>query len=144
MVESDREDVKPSEQRGGTTPDETEAREKGSWAGSADQGIVPAELGGSDAPKELLGDDPELGSAVLEERPGHPNQQPTAGSTPTVARALTQRKTAARCCQRAPSPTSRTLRPRSCRNTKSPPANTAADIPSTFTARPTPERGPLK
>ena len=65
MVESDREDVKPSEQRGGTTPDETEAREKGSWAGSADQGIVPAELGGSDAPKELLGDDPELGSAVL-------------------------------------------------------------------------------
>ena len=64
MVESNREDVKPSEQRGGTTPDETEAREKGSWAGS-DQGIVPAELGGSDAPEELLGEDPELGSAVL-------------------------------------------------------------------------------
>ena len=65
MVESDREDVKPSEQRGGTTPDETEAREKGSWAGSAEQGIVPAELGGSDAPQELLGEDPELGGAVL-------------------------------------------------------------------------------
>ena len=65
MTDSDREHVKPSEQRGGTTPDEAEAREKGSWAGSVDEGIVPAELGGSDAPEELLGDDPELGSAVL-------------------------------------------------------------------------------
>ena len=65
MAESDREHVKPSEQRGGTTPDKDEARVKGSWAGSVDQGIVPAELGGSDAPEELLGDDPELGSVVL-------------------------------------------------------------------------------
>jgi hypothetical protein len=55
--------VKPSEQRGGTTPDETEAQEKGEWAASP--GVVPAELGGSDAPRELLGDDPELGSSVL-------------------------------------------------------------------------------
>ena len=56
---------KPSEQRGGPTPDEAEAREKGQWAATANEGIVPAELGGSDAPRELLADDPELGSAVL-------------------------------------------------------------------------------
>jgi len=52
-------------QRGGTTPDEAEVREKGPWAATADEGIVPAELGGSDAPRELLAEDPELGSAVL-------------------------------------------------------------------------------
>ena len=57
--------VKPSEQRGGTTPDEAEVREKGPWAATADEGIVPAELGGSDTPRELLSEDPELGSAVL-------------------------------------------------------------------------------
>ena len=62
--------VKPSEQRGGTTPDEAEAREKGEWAGTVADGMVPAELGGSDAPQELLGDDPELGSAVLGETTG--------------------------------------------------------------------------
>jgi hypothetical protein len=67
MAGSDQEQgpVKPSEQRGGTTPDEAEVREKGPWAATADEGIVPAELGGSDAPRELLADDPELGSAVL-------------------------------------------------------------------------------
>src|ERR1039458_8506507 len=47
------ESVKPSEQRGGTTPDESEAREKGMWARTASDGIVPAELGGSDAPREM-------------------------------------------------------------------------------------------
>jgi hypothetical protein len=57
--------VKPSEQRGGTTPDRTEARKKGQWAGSVADGMVPAELGGSDAPEDLLADDPELGSSVL-------------------------------------------------------------------------------
>jgi hypothetical protein len=61
---------KPSEQRGGTTPDATEAREKGQWAGTADQGIVPADLGGSDAPREMLAEDPELGSSVLGETTG--------------------------------------------------------------------------
>jgi hypothetical protein len=67
MAGSDQEQgpVKPSEQRGGTTPDEAEVREKGPWAATADEGIVPAELGGSDAPRELLSEDPELGSAVL-------------------------------------------------------------------------------
>ena len=49
------EDVDPKEQRGGTTPDEAEAREKGEWAGTgAGEGIVPTELGGSDAPEAML------------------------------------------------------------------------------------------
>jgi hypothetical protein len=58
MSDSDeqQETVKPSEQRGGSTPGADEA---------PDQGLVPAELGGSDAPREMLGQDPELGSAVL-------------------------------------------------------------------------------
>ena len=55
----------PSEQRGGTTPDEAEVREKGPWAETAEEGIVPAEDGGSDAPREILAEDPELGSEVL-------------------------------------------------------------------------------
>jgi len=55
----------PSEQRGGTTPDEAEAREKGEWAGHAGDGVVPAGLGGSDAPPEMLDEDPELGTAAL-------------------------------------------------------------------------------
>jgi hypothetical protein len=62
--------VKPTEQRGGSTPDEAEAREKGQWAGTVADGMVPAELGGSDAPEELLADDPELGSSVLGETTG--------------------------------------------------------------------------
>jgi hypothetical protein len=67
MADGDEEqgEVKPSEQRGGTTPDATEIREKGLWSSTATDGIVPAELGGSDAPREMLADDPELGSAVL-------------------------------------------------------------------------------
>ena len=56
---------KPSEQRGGTTPDDAEAREKGEWGATAADGVVPAELGGSDAPREMLAEDPELDSAVL-------------------------------------------------------------------------------
>ena len=72
MAGSDQEQgpQKPSEQRGGTTPGSTEAREKGEWAETADEGIVPAELGGSDAPREMLDDDPELGSSVLGETTG--------------------------------------------------------------------------
>jgi hypothetical protein len=57
--------VKPTEQRGGTTPDAAEAREKGEWAGNVADGMVPPELGGSDAPREVLGDEPELDSDVL-------------------------------------------------------------------------------
>ena len=56
---------RPSEQRGGGNPSDEEASEKGPWAETAQDGIVPAELGGSDAPRELLDEDPELGSSVL-------------------------------------------------------------------------------
>ena len=56
---------KPSEVRGGGAPDTDEIREKGPWAEVAADGLVPAELGGSDATQELLPDDPELGSSVL-------------------------------------------------------------------------------
>jgi hypothetical protein len=62
--------VNPSEQRGGSTPGDSEARRKGEWAGSARDGIVPAELGGSDASREMLDDDPQLGSSVLGETTG--------------------------------------------------------------------------
>jgi hypothetical protein len=67
MAGSDQEQgpQQPTEQRGGTTPDEAESREKGEWAATADEGVVPAELGGSDAPREMLDEDPELGSSVL-------------------------------------------------------------------------------
>jgi hypothetical protein len=60
-----RDPVNPSEQRGGTTPGEEEARQKGQWAAKANEGVVPAELGGSDAPREMLPEDPQLGSSVL-------------------------------------------------------------------------------
>jgi hypothetical protein len=59
------EEQRPSERRGGTTPGDEEAREKGPWAARAQDGVVPAELGGSDAPDEMLPEDPELGSSVL-------------------------------------------------------------------------------
>ncbi len=66
MGSDDRSDpVNPSEQRGGTTPGEREAREKGPWAAKAAEGVVPAELGGSDAPADMQGEDPELRSSVL-------------------------------------------------------------------------------
>ncbi len=56
---------KPTEQIGGTTPSDEEAREKGDWAAKAQDGVVPAQLGGSDAPAELQPEDPELDSSVL-------------------------------------------------------------------------------
>lgn len=46
--------MRPTEQRGGSTPGDAEARRKGEWAAEAQDGVVPAELGGSDAPRELL------------------------------------------------------------------------------------------
>ncbi len=73
-----RESVNPSEQRGGTTPGEREAREKGPWAAKAGEGVVPAELGGSDAPSEMLDEDPELGSSVLGATTG--SDEPATGS----------------------------------------------------------------
>ncbi|HEU4942549.1 MAG TPA: hypothetical protein VFT18_04740 [Gaiellaceae bacterium] len=72
----------PSEQRGGTTPDTAEIREKGPWAETAAEGIVPAELGGSDAPRELLAEDPQLGSSVLGETTGSDEPATASGIDP--------------------------------------------------------------
>ena len=65
--DDDREqDVRPSEQRGGANPTDAEAREKGEWVETAKEGIVPSELGGSDAPSEMLSDeDPGYSDAAL-------------------------------------------------------------------------------
>ena len=41
-----------------------DTKDKGTWAETADEGIVPAELGGTDAPEEKLDEDPQLGSEV--------------------------------------------------------------------------------
>ena len=73
----------PSEQRGGTTPDEAEAREKGQWAARAAEGVVPAELGGSDAPREMLDEDPELDSSVLGRTTGSDEPATEAGIDPS-------------------------------------------------------------
>jgi hypothetical protein len=56
---------KPSEQRGGRTPGDEEARAKGAWAGTAQEGVVPDELGGSDAPPEMLEDAPGMKDEAL-------------------------------------------------------------------------------
>ena len=77
--EEQRRSVKPSEQRGGTTPDDAEAREKGQWAGKAGEGVVPADLGGSDAAREMLPEDPELGSSVLGRTTGSEEPATEAG-----------------------------------------------------------------
>src|SRR5215203_1360328 len=74
----------PSEQRGGATPDEAEIREKGPWAETAAEGIVPAELGGSDAPREMLAEDRELGSPVLGESTGSGEPATESGIDPSA------------------------------------------------------------
>jgi hypothetical protein len=73
----------PSEQRGGTTPDDAEVREKGPWAETAAEGIVPAELGGSDAPPDMLAEDPELGSSALGETTGSEGPATAEGIDPS-------------------------------------------------------------
>jgi hypothetical protein len=74
---------KPSEQRGGTTPDEAEAGQKGEWAGTSGEGIVPAEEGGSDAPREMLEEDPELESSVLGRTTGSDEPATESGIDPS-------------------------------------------------------------
>jgi hypothetical protein len=74
----------PSEQRGGTTPDDAEIREKGEWAETAAEGIVPAELGGSDAPQEMLAEDGELGSEALGETTGSDEAATETGIDPAA------------------------------------------------------------
>jgi hypothetical protein len=57
--------IAPTEGRGGAVPTGSEFDEKGGAAAVATDGIVPADLGGSDAPAALQGDDPELSTSVL-------------------------------------------------------------------------------
>jgi hypothetical protein len=75
---------RPSEQRGGPVPGDEEAREKGPWAETAQAGVVPAELGGSDAPAEKLPDEPELGSEALGRTTGSDEPATDAGIDPTA------------------------------------------------------------
>jgi len=75
---------RPSEQRGGTTPDDAEARAKGEWAGTAQDGVVPAELGGSDAPAEMLEDAPGMDDAALGRTTGS-NEPATDGGIDRTA-----------------------------------------------------------
>jgi hypothetical protein len=74
---------KPSEQRGGTTPDEAEAREKGEWAGTSGEGIVPAEEGGSDAPREMLDEEPARDRWVLGRTTGSDEPATESGIDPS-------------------------------------------------------------
>src|SRR4051794_9886384 len=82
MAEHDDDRVKPSEQRGGTTPGEAEIREKGEWVENAAEGVVPAELGGSDAPDSPLHDDPEYSDAALGRTTGSDAPATQAGIDP--------------------------------------------------------------
>jgi hypothetical protein len=77
--------VKPSEQRGGTNPSDAEAREKGEWVETAKEGIVPAELGGSDAPQEMLSDeDPGYSDAALGRTTGSDEPATEGGIDPAA------------------------------------------------------------
>ena len=74
----------PSEQRGGTTPDEAEIRDKGPWAETSAEGVVQAELGGSDAPREMLAEDRQLGSSALGETTGSDEPATESGIDPSA------------------------------------------------------------
>jgi hypothetical protein len=74
--------VKPSEQRGGTNVGDAEIREKGDWVESAADGIVPPDLGGSDAPES--GDDPHYSDAALGETTGSGEPATETGIDPAA------------------------------------------------------------
>jgi hypothetical protein len=88
MAGDDREhgSVKPSEQRGGTNASDAEAREKGGWVDTAKEGIVPAELGGSDAPPEKHGGvvEPEYSDAALGRTTGSDEPATDGGIDPAA------------------------------------------------------------
>lgn len=81
--EHDKPDVKPSEQAGGTKPDAAEVADKGPWTEQAREGVVPAELGGSDAPPELTGDEGEMRDDVLGRTTGGDEPATEEGIDPT-------------------------------------------------------------
>lgn len=74
----------PTEARGGTAPGDGEIREKGPWAETAAEGIMPAELGGSEAPASLQPEEPELGSEVLGASTGSPEPATRSGIDPSA------------------------------------------------------------
>lgn len=78
-----RDPISPSEQRGGSVPGEEEAEAKGSWAAQAREGVVPSELGGSDAPQEMLPEDPELRSEALGQTATSEEPATETGISPT-------------------------------------------------------------
>jgi hypothetical protein len=73
----------PVQYKGGTAPDAVELREKGPWSEVAVEGLVPPELGGADAPPEMLAEDPELGSAVVGETTGSDEPATERGVDPS-------------------------------------------------------------
>src|SRR4051812_9149626 len=84
MAEHDDDRIKPSEQRGGTNPGEGEIREKGEWVANASEGVVPAELGGSDAPDSPLDAEPEYSDAALGRTTGSDEPATEAGIDPAA------------------------------------------------------------
>jgi hypothetical protein len=82
--DSKQDSEKPSEQRGGTTPGEAETREKGPWAGTSGDGIIPADLGGSDAPAEMLEDAPGMKDDALGRTTGSGEPATDGGIDPTA------------------------------------------------------------
>jgi hypothetical protein len=71
--------IAPTEGRGGAVPSGSEFEEKGDAAQLATDGVVPAELGGSDAPEAIQGEDPELGSEVAGRYASDPEVTATEG-----------------------------------------------------------------
>src|SRR4051812_34262816 len=84
MAEHDDDRVKPSEQRGGTNPRDAEPRAEGGWGENAAGGLVPPQLGGSDAPDSPLHDDPEYSDAALGRTPGSDAPATQAGIDPAA------------------------------------------------------------
>ena len=122
---------KPSEQRGGTTPGRGRgSRERASGRRTAAEGIVPAELGGSDAPREMLGRGSrarELG-ARADDRLAT-SRRPRAASTRAAATTPTRRPTAGPTSPIRRSPTSRTSGPRPAKRSLAAGWREGLDIP---------------
>lgn len=71
--------IAPTEGRGGAVPEGSEYQDKGGAAQVAHDGIVPAELGGADAPEDLQPPEPELQNDVTGGFASDPNVTATEG-----------------------------------------------------------------
>ena len=73
---------KPSEQRGGTTPDDAEAREKGQWAGNGGRGRRPGRARRLRRAARDAGRGPASSAARCSgARPARTSRRPTTAST---------------------------------------------------------------